>query len=316
MLARTTITAAAIAAILAGLAGCGHDRPDTVTTVEELMSLSARPRAIGVVQLVHTEGHRLRGASSRLLVNAAFVRTDGLDRTAVARVLGLPDIPDATEFESAQCTVTTTSVATAMEEAGGAPAIELLDAGDLELRAGPETVAVPSQYFPDVVSSIAGVTYEATIRSRRALPTESGQPQRATISAAGSVDVGAFDVSVPVPGRLRVVEVGGRAVRHGVVLAELTGDLGLTWEPPSGDSDLLVVELARQGFGSVSTVRCLATDSGSFVVPGDMLARLPSAGRDTTDRLSVRRIMLQPFDAPGLDEGLAVYVTEDAILIR
>ncbi|GMV41839.1 MAG: hypothetical protein AMXMBFR64_35550 [Myxococcales bacterium] len=298
---------------LTGVIACGPDRPDPAAHPDEVMS-TARGRRLGVVQLVHSEGHRLHG-TSRLLVSAAFVRTDGLDRGTVARVLGLPDIPDAADFESAQCAVSSTSVSASMDEAGGAPAVELLDAGALELRAGPETITVPSQYFPDVVSNIAGVTYEATVRSRSALPTTS-QGLRATIAASGSVDVGAFEVSLQVPARLRLVEVGGRAVRHGVVMAELTGELGLSWEPPSRDSDLLVVEVARQSFGSVSTVRCLAPDNGAFAVPGEMLARLPPSGPDTTDRLSVRRIMLQPFDAPGLHEGLAVYVTEDAVLLR
>lgn len=305
-----------VALTLVGLVACGHDRPDPATHAEEMMSLATpRARRVGVVQLVHSEGHK-GSSSGRLLVNAAFVGADGLDRQAVARVLGLPIIPDAAEFEAAQCVVTTSSVASAMAEAGGTPALELLDAGDVTLRVGTESIAVPSQFFPDVVSSIAGVTYEATVRDRRALPTLAPRGGRATVAASGSLDVGGFEVSVQVPSRLRIVEVGGRAVRQGVVLAELSGDMTLTWEPPSRDSDLLVVEVARQGFDSVTSIRCLAPDTGSFTVSADLLARLPAPTPDSTDRLAVRRVMLQSFEAPGVDEALAAYVTEDAILLR
>lgn len=300
---------------LLGVVSCGHDRPDPSTT-EEMMSLaSPRGRSVGVVQLVHTEGHKGSG-SGRLAVNAAFVRAGGLDRTTVSRVLGLPPIPDAGEFEASQCIVTTSSVASAIAEVGGAPSMELLDAGDLTLRVGEAVTAVPGQFFPDVISSIAGVTYEATIRARRVLPPPRASRSRATVAATGSLDVGAFEVSLQVPSRLRVVEVGGRAVRQGVVMAELGGDMTVSWEPPSRESDLLVVEVARQGFDTATAVRCLAPDTGSFTVPSDLLGRLPAPTPDSTDRLSVRRVMLQSFEAPGVDEALAAYVTEDAVLLR
>jgi hypothetical protein len=298
--------------------GCGQERP-YVEPAEEQLSAAAPARTVGVVQLLYSEGHKARGTGNRLLANAFFVRSGEPDRAALARLLGLPGVPDAAEFDEAQCIVSTDPVSGADGRKAGSSLVELLDAGELTLQVGAQAVPMASQYFPDIVSNVTGVTYEAAVRSPSAMPCLDdceGRADNALVSATGSIDIGPLEVSLPVPSRVRVLEVGGRAVRHGTVMTELDKDLSVTWEPVGGASDLLLVEVARYGYERVATVRCLAPDTGAFTLPGEQLSKLPPLGRDATDRLQVRRITMRPFDAPGLDEGLAVFVNQDSVLLR
>ena len=318
-----------VTALVVGLTGaCGDERPDPLGAMgrmggmEQPLSSEKDPlvERYGIVQLLHTGGRAVRGANDLLVANAAFVRARGVERADVTRLLGIPDLPDPSDFDAGQCVVSTSSLTAPTDGAAPRRLVELLDAGDVELRLDKARVSLPSQYYPDIVSFVSGVSYEAALRNRPDLTCrgdcQGRDRRRVTVSGTGSLDVGSFWVTLDVPPPIRVVEVGGRAVRGGTVLTDLARDMTVTWESVGGPSDFLVVNVTRYGFDTVSSVRCLAPDTGSFTVPGDLLTRLPELPGETTDRLQVRRVTMQSFDATGLDEGVAVFVNQDSVLLR
>ncbi|MCC6625041.1 MAG: hypothetical protein IT385_27585 [Deltaproteobacteria bacterium] len=192
----------------------------------------------------------------------------------------------------------------------------LLDAGELTIETEEGPVLMDSSYVPDGTMRVSGLVYEGAVATRAA----------AAIVADGSDEVGPFVVTLAAPPPMRLVTIGGEPVVRGRVeiadaLSEPAG-LAVAWDAPDGPydgvlaRDVAVVTFERRAFGDAWMVACVVQDDGAFVVPGPALQGLPDLGSDATDRIVVRRLAGTSFSAPGMPDGLALAIAEDAAYLE
>src|SRR5262249_14781161 len=153
---------------------------------------------VAVVLTAPREGGVTVGANGRLL------RFRGVDLDNAQVLAGARDrertplnrcsvVDDDTQLEDA--------LATSPPEA----AVQLLDAGEMLIRAGGQTVKVAPRYLSDIVPFVSGVVYDGEASEASA---ELGADE-ARITAFGSQQVGGFDVATELPSMPRFLTVGG-----------------------------------------------------------------------------------------------------------
>lgn len=299
---------------------------------------TVEPAAIGVgaltgsVGVLHVERTALanQALDDSAVLRAAFARYDGIDGDAVLRLLGSGP---ASELE--RCVLTDPGARPLDGGLGGGlvePGVELVDVGALEVEVtsgaqpGVQT-ELSARTFPELASVLAGVFYaeelSATTLSPRDLSagdsssgdTSSGDPSPETspgdpsaeriaapteyrFVAAGSVEVGSFDVVLSAVDAPRGVTLTGADGTGGALSARVTdiattGDLVLGWE--AGDpADVVEIEFRAAG----RTLACTTRDEGAYAIAAADLAGL---GTDPDALLLVRRVRVEPFDAAGMD---------------
>lgn len=194
--------------------------------------------------------------------------------------------------------------------------VQRLDAGDMLIYAGGQTLRLSPLYVPEVLPFVSGAAYEVDV-PRAGLPEFS--QQAALVSALGGEDVGRFDVEVAVPRVPRLVALDGAEP----ALATLSRDhLEVRWtregQVPEGVA-VVVTFAARAGL-SLAEVRCHAPDTGRFVIPRRALAAVPGAAPSENGSgqegvpvtVAIERSMKTPFVAAGLDAGEVVVTARGA----
>jgi hypothetical protein len=259
------------------------------------------------------------GTSSRTHVSARFVRVSGgIDQQTAERVVGsaLPLDLDAPEGCAWQ------------EPIDSAPAaandgsIELLDLGDIVVRAGSRTILLATRAFPDVGDLVSGVVYTSRDHSTEL-------PEASTYS----IDTASFSVEVDAPAMPTGVFVSQPSLsRLGVDRLFLDGselpltageDLVVGWEPGSASQgDRVYLELATyDDQGGASVLRCVFEDDGLGLVPASFNVVSPGSDVDLAvhrhRRASVSKSALSK-SAPGPSASIddAVVVFDFAVAAR
>lgn len=235
---------------------------------------------------------RLEGReASHTSISAKFMRfaaTADADvaEQAVGSRLELP-APDA-------CVVTSPAEVDAPADLDGT--IELLDVGDVTVRAGGSVLELAPRAFPDVGDLVSGVFY--TSRDTAAeLP--GGAPY--LLEGSGSSTFERFAIDVEAPSVPRDVLVADRPLTDGGALAEGEA-LTLRWATDGVvGADTVYVDLASE---SGVVLRCAFADAGSAVIPGAMVrADVLGAGTQPLN-VSVHRVRRVAFGPTGeLEEG-------------
>ncbi len=159
------------------------------------------------------------------------------------------------------------------QERGSTPSgyVQLLDIGNLRLRAGAEAVALKVQMVPSLFSAVRGVRYDGDVDHARHLLAAG----HLVLDATGGDGVAAFEASIEVPRPVRITHVGSTPVRRG--RAELTDpetDVSIRWGSVDHAASL-ELEVGAEASGGQDWVRCRLTDDGAFTIPGGLLERLP-----------------------------------------
>lgn len=251
----------------------------------------------GSIGVLHVE-RSYESADGHTVLRAAFARYHGIEGDAVLRLLG----SDAA-VGLGQCAIDT-SDELAEGELGAMDAdVELVDVGALDVSVADTEARLSPRTFPDLASVLAGVFYAESFSGRdAALAWPEAEVDEYRFVAEGSAEVGAFEVVVPAPAQpvaLALLGADGTSasLESGLTEVSLTGALTLLWDGED-PRDLIEIEIVSGG----STLACLAHDEGSFRIEEAALATISA---DSDARLTVRRVRLAPFDAPGIDSAFA-----------
>ncbi len=253
------------------------------------------------------------------LAQAYFVEHAAGERSALLDFL---HVPAATVAFDAGIAVDTCVV---LHPDAPSPAV-LLDAGELTVETEDGESFLDSSYIPDGYMQVSGLAYEGLVTAHGTL----------VLAADGSDEVGPFAVTLSPPPAVRLLAVGGAAVVRGrVELDPARTDargLVIAWEAPDAPydgvlaDDVAVITYERRAFGDAWFVACAVRDDGRFVIPAPALHGLGDLGAatagaadtssDTTDRVVVRRLSGASFSAPGIPDGLALAIAEDAAYVE
>ena len=214
-------------------------------------------------------------------VSAKFMRqAAGSDREATERLVGarldLPNLGECRTFGGADDAATLAAMGPT----------ELLDVGDVTIRASGATIPLAARAFPDVGGAlVSGVFYSSRDRASD-LPTAS----RYELDVSGGSSAGRFSAEFDAPAppeEVTLTELDPAGEPHGA---------RLRWQP---GADVVYVDVASPASDVV--VRCLFPDSGEATVPAQILAVFasPTASLETT----VHRLRRASFVAAGVDSG-------------
>jgi hypothetical protein len=287
------------AALLAPATGCTLDVADPAEAGEGPDAAVTRGNV--AVERVITVSSPSPELPLRAHVSARFMQlSGGFDQLLAERVVGTPrELPPTGTCEW-------------REPAGLEPlppnaaqgSIELLDVGDVMLRAGQSLMPLAARAFPDVGEVVSGVVY--TSRDGTAdLPA--GVPY--LIETSGSPLVGGFRLSVDAPPEPLELQLGGILLDSEEVVV-LRGDtMELSWRgAEDAANDQIVVDLTPLGSDTLSAaseaVRCAFDDTGSGRVPPEYTSWrvLPDELDVTVHRL--RRIVTR---LPEIDETIVEF---------
>lgn len=245
--------------------------------------------SVGVVQIERTGSAAQADApEQRAELNAVFARYRGLEGQDALELLGVGRAGPETD----SCALVSPPPVQPDPDA----VVELLDVGTLEVRVGDSRAHVAPRMFPELGALVAGSFYAKDAELIEARPDR--DPYR--VVATGSEAVEPFEVEVVAPAGPEGVSIGGFAPDERPILSR-DDELVIVWD--AGDPrDRLDLTLAA---GS-TVIECVARDDGMLQVPPDVLAELDA---DADARLVMRRVRVQPFDAPGLEAAWADLIT-------
>lgn len=191
--------------------------------------------------------------------------------------------------------------------------VQLLDIGNVELRAGTMRLPMRVQLLPNLVAGARGVRYDLDVdRSRSFL----GQGLL-EIRTTGGDGVQPLAASVQVPRPVRIAQVAGQLVRGGTVeLAERGAplrELDVRWGSVDGTADL-ELRIGSEQPGAVGWLRCRLRDDGEFRVPGGLLAELPARSAERPWLLTILRS--RKVALPGFAGQPWIVALSDATRIR
>jgi hypothetical protein len=233
-------------------------------------------------------------------VSAKFMRlSTPIDPEAAERVVGSRlDLPVAGSCRSVKLGAPDDAPAR-----GALGNIELLDVGDVTLRAGRSVMPLAARAFPDVGDLVSGMFYSS--------PDAAGDlPAGAvyTLEGSGSGPVDRFAIDAEAPAALEDVRVGDVPLADGVALDE-GAPATLHWRAgaaasadgePRVSGDLVLIDV---GAASGASIRCAFRDEGQAVLPGWILRRATLGALPATATLAVHRVRERGFAAPGIDAG-------------
>jgi hypothetical protein len=260
----------------------------------------------GKVAVVRAVSHLTGVPSPRTHVSASFVRVTGsIDLRTAERVVG-SSLPFAAGPERGCAWLDPPTELVAPPAAGAS--IELLDAGEVLLRADGGALPLAQRAFPDVGDIVSGVVYTSR-DDRTDLPTAG----TLLIETTGSARVAGFRVEVEAPEPLAGVRVADQPIEAGEIAAEAGERLVLGWQPGDvGAGDRVFVDLtAPQGNLAGRTLRCGFDDTGNGQVAAEQLGAW-SAGVEL--ELTVhrhRRATGEPADGQTSDGAVRAVVDFD-----
>ncbi len=275
----------------------------------------SRPRAVAR-PTEPADAQRMRAAAVTIhFANGTWTPGDvqvGLDRLQVAAVFGdiergdvgvLADLVGRTSAgtplpELDSCVRLADPVHNLGPRPGAPPVayMQLLDVGNVELRAGKQALPLRVQMVPNLFEATRGVRYDVERDMSRSWLAAGALH----VVATGGDGVPPFDVAIEVPRPVRLTWVGSNPVRGGQVPAPpLNEDLTLRWGSVDGaaDLDLLLGADVPAGLG---WLHCRLKDDGEFTVPRSLVPLLPphSAERPWLARLSrSREVPIPGFEA-------------------
>jgi hypothetical protein len=243
-------------------------------------------------------------------VSAKFLRLSSpVDPDLAERLVGVKlDLPPP-----GACRATS---ATAEGQARGRSAlgtIELVDVGDVTLRASEAKIPLAVRAFPDVGDLVSGMFYTS-----RDAATDLPAGASYTIEGTGSGQVERFSIDTEAPRALEDVRLGSVSLLEGSEpqILDDGAPLSIRWlgatsanagDPPAlrdgalqVPGDLVVVEVSGQNGASV---RCSFRDEGQGVLPGWVLKSSTLGPLPATATISVHRVRGRAFSAPGIDTG-------------
>jgi hypothetical protein len=270
--------------------GCSGEQPGD--------GAEASDRSFGLVAVEFTHDVDALTATApesvEVTTTAQFVRFAAIDRDRVARLLALPLHPrhDLPELDTCQVYEQAPVLSETETDGEGGGYVDLLEAGELEIDAGTERLALEPRYFPGLLPFISGVVYGEAQTSR------TQQAGQVLARASGSDAVGSFQVAGMTPDPLLArpefdaMTAGSRA----------TAPLELRWNPATtGDSNAAAYVAIGDGSKvSERVLRCRVVDDGSFAVERQLLDEIIGPG---TEQLAIEggRIRQVDFSARGLD---------------
>ncbi len=241
-------------------------------------------------------------------VSAKFMRlSTPVDPDLAERLVGTKlDLPAAGSCRP----IASGAVDQARVTAGSAPApsaraalgtIELIDVGDVSLRAGASAMPLAVRAFPDVGDLVSGMFYTSQ-------DVTSDLPAGAlyTLEGSGSGLVDHFSIDADAPPALEDVRIGDVALEDGTALDE-GAPVTVRWRAPIDGrgapqvaGDLVLVDVSA---ASGASIRCSFRDEGRAVLPGWILRAGTLGPLPATATLAVHRVRQRAFASPGIDAG-------------
>ncbi len=173
--------------------------------------------------------------------------------------------------------------------------IELIDVGDVTLRAGSSVMPLAPRAFPDVGDLVSGMFYTSPDTASD-LPVASTY----TLEGTGAGIIDCFTVDADAPPTLEDVRIGDAALVDGVPLDE-GAPLTLRWNAgQNGARDLVLIDV---GAASGASVRCAFPDEGKALLPAWVLRGATLGALPATATVAVHRVRERSFVAPGIDAG-------------
>lgn len=230
--------------------------------------------------------------SAQTNVSAKFMRLGSpVDPDLAERVVGSRlELPAAGACRRAVADTTAYAL-------GSLGAIELIDVGDVTLRAGASRMTLAARAFPDVGDLVSGVFYTSRDAASD-LPTGAVY----TLEGTGSAQVDRFVIDAEAPAAPEDVQIAGASL--GDAPTVIAGATPVRWRAPAslekGREDLVIVDVAAD---SGASVRCAFRDEGRGVVPGWVWGASSLGALPTTATVSVHRVRERSFSIGGLDAG-------------
>jgi hypothetical protein len=301
---------AVLSSLLLAASGCSaavvDDDSEDVETTEAM--------AHGNVGVERVVSYGTASAGPRTYVSARFVRLFGLDIETAESLVGSaarldPDAPLGCTWHE--------GVASGASPEAIDGSIELLDVGDIVLRAGSTATPLAARAFPDVGDLVSGVVY--TSRDHSAV-----LPAAATysIETSGSVFVDGFTIQVDAPDGLQGVRLSqttagpdDQPFEAGDITVVMGEGLTIRWDPGSpslGDRIYVDVTPVDDEPGATG-LRCVFDDRGAGIVP-DPVSKLQAGGEI---EIAVHRHRLVTAKPSGIDQAVVDFdfaVTARALL--
>lgn len=285
-----------------GAMGCsGEEGLDTEQTAH-------KGSRLGLVHVSYEHDWLDKQNSGLLTSTAQFVRYRDIDRDLVARMLALPLNPTTDLPGVDLCQVTDLSIGPAAEaalESEEQGSVELLEAGDLEVRMERRSVTLSPRHFPGLLPFISGVIYG------EAQATQVTPADRVLAAGTGGQAVGVFSAAADSPRLPNITHIDGFSPSPRLVV-DGGSPLSLRWKATGGpqhvENNALYMELRYTAGKRDMALRCRPRDDGAFTINGSLLTHL--SGRVT---LELVRLSSTIFTAKGLDQGeLQVAVKDSA----
>jgi hypothetical protein len=259
----------------------------SATVADSADEVDAEAGARGSVSVEQVVQHGAAGPAMRTRVSARFVRVSGgLDHGTADQVVGsqgrpMADLGLGCQWEESVARSASTLSDPSLASEGS---IELLDVGDIVLRAGAQIMPLAARAFPDVGDLVSGVVYTSR-GGDGALPLAGTY----LIETTGSPLVDGFSMRVDAPDAptgVRFAQGADVVALDASDLVLVSGEpLALSWDTDArsaqgarsagGDAvkdagDKIVVEMTQLG-SEASTLVCAFDDVGNGVVPASQL---------------------------------------------
>ncbi|MSQ84982.1 MAG: hypothetical protein EXR77_19265 [Myxococcales bacterium] len=262
--------------LAAAASGCDRAEPADVAATVATEPAGAPRLRVATVVIRFDNGRPDFGSAptdDRLRTVAVFADVDPADRAVVDALAGQPPVMD-----SAIAVDTCARQAHALPPAAASPMvrpaswIQLLDVGNLELRAGNLMLPLQIHLLPSVIDATRGVRYDAAVEHGRSFLAAGAL----IVNSTGGDGVAPFSARVQVPRPVRITFVGEQPTSAGVVQGlSADSELRVRWGSVDGTADLELVAGAEQE-GQAAWLRCRLRDDGDFSVPAALVAELPA----------------------------------------
>lgn len=273
-------------------------------------SVGVQETRVGLVSVNYVHSWDNRHGAALMTSSAQFVRYSDMQHDQVARLLALPlnpqrELPDVDRCEIFDLSIDLADHAAQETEEQGY--IELLEAGDLQVKAQDQTISMLPRHFPGLLPFISGVTYgesQTTLLS--------GEANFVEMRSSGGESVGPFTVRLGSPRLPGLTRLASQVPTSSVTLPPGTA-LPLEWKPSTSvdrHQQLTYVELRYKVGRRDQVLRCRLADDGKYEIPATVLSTIH--GRVL---FSLNRMRRSSFSASGLQRAeLRVTVQDTATL--
>ncbi|MSP92728.1 MAG: hypothetical protein EXR79_13140 [Myxococcales bacterium] len=269
---------ARVASLLLGTtAACREPAlPERVPAVARPSSRQAAPVRRAAVTLRFSSG-RLASptdpdAADRLQVAAVFGQLDARDAGLLDDLVGRERPAGAMAIDGCVADLGPTAAGTRAAAQRPHAWVQLLDVGNVTLRAGADELPLRVQMVPSLTEATRGVRYDAD----RAMSRVWLAAGSLLLAGTGGDGVEPFTVTIDVPRPVRLTHVGPNAVRLGRVPGPVAGEeLSVRWGSVDGAAEL-TLQVGAEVDGRPGWLRCRLRDDGAFTVPAELAAQLPA----------------------------------------